>query len=193
MVMFAEVRKDGQWHKVGKEFISTYEEMDGILTDRVFDGRNKKLDLFLVSESNIFEMPNDASDEIKNHVVFKHYASRYCYTLRELLNLNWDKEVYSTGYISQWQYERLKNNGIEPVNILNAPRRDCLVASHFMMDMIIKYPSLADGKKCYVEYQYDKHTMKEQCYFFCNVSIPKLIELIPDGGTADDVRIIFSI
>lgn len=192
MVMFAEVRENGKWHKVGKEFTSTYEELMGQLTDRVFDGRNVHLLSFL-SENSIPGFPYDASDEIKNHVVFKHYSSMHHITLKDLLDLDWDKESCQYGYISEWQYERLKNNGIEPVSIIkNLLGRDVTTVSPFLMDMIIANPSLRQDTKYLVEYKYDKHIMKELCDFFCNVSIPGLIKLIPEGGLSEHVRVIFS-
>lgn len=193
MVMFVEVRENGKWNKVGKEFTSTYEELDGQLTDRVFDGRNVHLLSFL-SENSIPGFPYDASEEIKNHTAFDIAAPHHT-TLKELLDLDWYKEVYQYGYITEWQYERLKNDGIKPVHItknLNLLRRDAVTVNPFLMDMIIANPSLRQDAKYLVSYKYDKHTMKELCDFFCDVSIPKLTKLIPEGGTTDDVRVIFS-
>ena len=190
MVMFAEVRENGQWHKVGKEFVSTYEELNGQLTDRVFDGRNAHLTSFL-SENSIPGFPYDVSDEVKNHIVFKHYCSMHNITLTEILNLGWDKEIYQSGYISEWQYERLKKEKIAPVNILKSVSNKNVV-SPFMMDVIAENPSLRQSARYFVEYKYDKHTMREQCEFFCDVSIKSLVKLIPDGGATDDVRVVFS-
>lgn len=195
MVMFAEVRKDGQWHKVGKEFVSTYEEMEGQLTDRVFDGRNANLSSFLVSNTDVSGMPSSVSDEIKYHPVFEHYHSIYCYTLSDLLKLNWDEKDFEIGCISEWQYKRLKEVGIEPVNIIKKHfSLNAVIVDPFFMDMLIKHPSLReDNKRYYVNYKHNQTTKRKQCEFFCNESMSGLIKLIPDGGTADDVRIIFSI
>ena len=60
------------------------------------------------------------------------------------------------------------------------------------MDMIIAHPSLRQDARYYIQYKYDFNTIKDQCEFFCNVSIPRLINLIPEGGSSEDVRIIFS-
>ena len=194
MVMYAEVRKDGVWHKVGKEFVSTYAEMEGQLTDRVFDGRNKTLEEFLM-KNNFYTnyIPNNASEEIKNSVHFDGVV--HWVTLKYLLDLDWDQEIYDTGYISDWQHKRLKEHDINPVSILREHRaKDRKVVSPFMMDMIIAHPALRnDSFGYYVTYVYNKRTIKKECEFFCYVSIPKLIELIPEGGTTDDVRIIFNI
>lgn len=193
MVMFAEVSKDGQWHKVGKEFISTYKEIEGQLTDRVFDGNNKFLEEFLL-KNNFYTsgLPSNVSEEIKNHKNFQDIA--HCVTLKCLLELDWNQEVCETGFISEWQYKRLKESGIQPVHIIKSPStKGRNVVLPFMMDMIIKHPSLReDGISYYVKHEYNKRAIIELCDFFCNVSIPGLIKLIPEGGTTGDVRIIFS-
>ena len=192
MIMFAEVRKNGQWHSVGKEFVSTYKELDGQLTNRVFDGKNMYLAELLREYSVYKAFTNDVSEKIRNSDLFKDGAGYFC-TLRDIFyNINWDKEVYETGYISEWQYKRLKN-GIEPANVLIfAGKRK--VVSPFLMDTIINNPSLREeGVKYYVEYLYNKSTVKERCDFFFNVSIPELVKLVPENGTIDDVRIVFII
>lgn len=192
MVMFAEVRKDGQWHKVGKWFVSTYEEMEGQLTDRVFDKNDKTLISFLSSQSWSI-MPKDVSAEIKNNKYFQGEDIHFT-TLIELLDFDWGKEIYDIGYMTEWQYERFKNLGIAPVNIVkDAFRGDNIVVSPFLMDMIIEYSALRQQGRYFVEYRYNKSTMRDKCDLFFQLSIPSLIELIPKGGTAHDVRIIFSI
>lgn len=191
MIMFAEVKQDGIWHKVGKQFKSALEELDGQSTDRVFDGRNKDLETFLHNNSYTTNMPLDVSDAIKNN---KYFGVVNCITLKELINLNWDKEVYKIGYISEWQYEYVQNSGQKPARILDQPFwKETEIVSPFKMDLIINNPVLRTSDKYYVEYIYDKTTIREQCKFFCETSIPALIKLIPDNGTIEDVRIIFSI
>lgn len=192
MIMYAEVRKDGQWHKVGREFISTYDELDGQLTDRVFDGRNKDLISFLCAQSWT-GMPKDASKDIKNNKNFNPSETHFA-TLRELLDFEWDKEIYDIGYISEWQYKRLVNDGTAPSSIIRDPfRASNMVVSQFLMDVIIDNPSLRQDVRYFVEYQHNKCKMKHVSDFFCNESIPGLINLIPEGGSTNDVRIVFSI
>ena len=193
LTMFAEVMKDGKWHKVGNVFKSTYEEMDGQLTDRVFDGYNKELESFLLVYGHLFDTNEfDCSEEVKNHKSF--CETGFVATLKEILDFNWNLEQYTTGYISEWQYKHLKEDGAEPVNIFRKPiYKNDAIATPFFMDMISKYPFLRTSSKYYVEYQYNKTMIKEQCSFFCDVSIPLLIELIPEGGTTEDVRIVFNV
>lgn len=191
MLMFAEVRRDGQWHKVGKEFISTYEELDGQLTDRVFDGRNKDLNTFLWDYCFMNSNPQDVSEETLQST--KSEGVVYGLTLSEILKFDWEKEIFKVGYISEWQYKHLKD-GIKPVNITRSPfHGNNMAVTPLHMDLILAHPSLRNDVRYFVQYQYDKRTAREACDFFCNTSIPGLIKLIPDGGTMDDVRIIFSI
>lgn len=193
MIMFAEVRQDNIWSKVDKQFKSTFKELDGQFTDRVFDGRDRNLEAFLNNNSYATNMPLDVSEEIKSNKYLQGVVN--CIALKELLDLNWDKEVCKTGCISEWQYGRIKNNSDhKPARIFTEPFwKDVEVVSPFKMDLIINNPILRTGLKYYVQYKYDETTIREQCKFFCEETIPTLIKLIPDGGTVEDVRIIFSI
>ena len=192
LTMFAEVKQDERWCKVDKQFASTYEELEYAPTDRVYDGRDKQLISFLTTQSHC-GMPDDVSEDIKNHKLF-HGGDIYHVTLKELLSFEWDKVVHKTGYISKWQYERLKTSGVKPVIILDEPvLKTTPVVYPFHADFIIDYPHLIDGNQLYVVYEYEHKPFYELCEFFCKVSIPSLIQLIPVGSTAHDVRIVFSI
>ena len=189
--MFAEIKIDGVWQKVGKEFKSTYPELsDG--TDRVYDGGISLLQ-WLTYNTEPNGMPEDASEEIQQ---LKYFNDKKVYYIQldELLALDlWDMEIYEhIGYITEWQYKRFKEDNIEPANVRHeiynpAAKR----VTRFEMDMIMHNPKLRDSQVYYVEHHYDKIVMKQKFDFFCNTSIPRLIELIPEGGTAKDVRIIF--
>ena len=192
MVMFAEVKQDGQWHKVGKVFKSTYAELDGQLTDRVFDGRNSDLIEFLFSYGFLSHMPVDASEAIKNHQCFQE-KEVYCASLSEIIDYDWDEEISSIGYITEWQYERLKKDNIAPVRIREQVLDEALIVTPFKMDLILENPVLRSHSRYYISYEYERQTMRSICEFFCNGSIPALVKLIPEGGSADDVRIIFSL
>lgn len=193
LTMFAEVCKDGEWHKVGKVFKSTYEELGDMLVDRVYDGIDENLVGFLKSQSWA-GIPEDASEEIKVHKHFQDDDNVYSISLDELMRLDWDIDVYKMGFISDWQYKRFKIKGIEPVDVRDTAPSDALVVFSFMAELIDKYPALnKDKKKVYVVYYYDKRPLYELIDFFCNVSIPALAELIPENGSAYDVRIVFSV
>lgn len=190
--MFAEVKQDREWRKVGREFESTYEELEGQLTDRVYDGNNKALISFLASEG-CAGMPEDVSAEIKGHKYFQGDDVHYC-TLRQLLDFDWEKEVYDLGYITEWQYKRLDQTGIKPTVITRDPfRQSNMVVSPFLMDVIHKNPSLRQEVRYFVEYKHNVYKMRYVSKFFDQASIPGLIKLIPEGGSMHDVRIVYSI
>lgn len=186
--MFAEIKINGTWQKVGKEFVSTFPELD--TTDRVYDKYDKELVCWLTYNMTPQGMPVDASAEIKNH---KYFESKQIYyiTLYELLSLEiWDTEIFeSIGFISEWQYKQLKEKGSNPIHI--RPKVHGIVVMPFEMDMIMRYPKLREASSYYIQYNYNQTALRNKFEFFCNTSIPRLIELIPDGGTAEDVRIIF--
>lgn len=195
LTMYAEVRQNGTWHKVGKEFASTYEELDSIneFTDRVYDRYDKKLVNFLIAQST-HGIPDDVSEEIKTNKYFQNLNNIYHVNLRCLLEFFWEKQEYETGYISEWQYKRMRLDGIDPVHIRSAPPTGAIVASSFMAELLEKRPELnKENKPIYVQYDYDHHMFYETQEFFCEVSIPELVDLIPENGSLDDVRIIFSI
>lgn len=196
IVMFAEVRQDGVWHKVGKQFKSTYEEIDGVLTDRVYDGNDIDLISFLANDYNCeldYIDSLDVSDESKSHHLLQNRLVNMC-TLKNILSLDWDATVSKTGYISEWQYERLKKDNIKPISVLDRPlRKDAEMVTPFEMDLIIEYPFLRTAPKYYVSYKQIEQQLKDKYQFFCKVSIPELIRLIPENGTTEDVRIIFTL
>lgn len=189
--MFAEIKIDDAWKKVGAEFKSTHPELEA--TDRVYDQIDNNLLMWLTYDIDPDGMPEDASEEIKNH---KYLSNKkiYCFTLDELLGLDtWDTEIFdSFGYISEWQYKQLKEKGIKPVNIRsNVYLKDAEKVMPFEMDMIMRFPKLRTAASYFVQYNYEQVALRSKFEFFCGTSIPRLIELIPDGGTAKDVRIIF--
>ena len=192
VTMFAEVWQDDLWHKVGKEFKSTYEELDGQLTDRVYDGRDDKLISFIKSQS-YYGMPSDVSADIQHHMFFQGDEVWYL-SLKHLMDLEWDQDTYQFGYITEWQYKRLVKDGTKPEHVLkHLVGSESRVATPFFMDMVLEYPSIRKHNRYFVEYQYDKARMRDLFEFFTKVSIPALINLIPENGTMNDVRIVFSI
>ena len=193
LTMFAEVYQDGEWHKVDKVFKSTHKELSDMLVDRVYDGTDENLIGFLKSQSWT-GLPNDASEEIKAHKHFQNEANVYYISLNELMFLDWDIEVYKMGFISDWQHKRLKIKGIEPADIRKTAPFNAIAVSTFVADLIDKYPALnKDKKKVFVIYYYDMHPLCELVDFFCNVSMPALVDLIPEDGDVNDVRIVFSV
>lgn len=207
IAMFAEIKKDGQWHKVDKQFESTFEEMKDQLTDRVYDGVNYILYEVLSGRPYKFNknysalprvnvncgMPDDACEEIKNNSCFDGKDVYYT-SLSSLLEYNWNEEISMVGYIDEWQYARLRRDNVLPITIRHIDAlQNNKIMSAFELDILIDNGGLRKMGKCFVEYKYDYKQLKDKCSFFCKISIPKLMELIPVHGTKEDVRIVFSL
>ena len=58
MKLYAEIKIDGQWQRVGPEFTSTYPELQGHNVDRVFDGYDKEL-FALIATNAHHDVPED--------------------------------------------------------------------------------------------------------------------------------------
>lgn len=199
--MFAEVLKNGKWHKVGKVFPSALPELEGQLTDRVYDGSNKALEDALSGNAHslnkldvltIFPgMPCDACYEITTH---KSLIGRRVYFVhaRNLLSSLFRYYISKTGYITEWQYKRLTNDGIQPVHIRhNIPKSIGVKVSPMEMDMILNNPALRrEDVKYFVKHEYDKHSFSEDCPFFFDKIAHVLATLYSNN---DDVRIVYGI
>lgn len=190
LTIFAEVKHQGQWQKVGRVFTSAYEELSGELTDRVYDKPDASFGSFLAVHS--YEgLPEDVSNEIAAHRFFQGDLV-YHASLDQLLNFNWDEVRSKIGYITEWQYARLKQDGLKPVTVLDKTIDGTRTVSPFFMDMVFQFPSMRTTHKYYVRYEYNHQLVREQYAFFCETSIPSLINLIPEGGSTEDVRIVFA-
>lgn len=193
--MFAEVFKNGEWHKVRHVFPSALPELDGQLTDRVYDGSNKALEAVLSGKVNIEVlnihdgMPDDASAEITEHVSLVGRKVRYVYA-NDLLSSLVKYYIYKIGYITEWQYKRLVKDGIKPVNIRhNIPKSTGVKVTPMEMDMILNNPVLRrEDIKYFVEYKYDGHDFIKDCPFFFSNTALKLAYMLEQY---EKVRIIY--
>lgn len=206
MIMLAEIFKDGKWHKVGKEFISWWQELSNQLTDRVCDEPNNFFLLSALGKNIGFirgyniplikynsGWPDDISKDVANILQGKR---TFYIDLTDLLNYPLDKSLYLEGYITEWQYRRLKDKGIKPVHILKPSsmsnydddRHEFITP--YQMDLIIGNPSLRQNVQYYVLYEYAHTTLRDECEFFYTKSIPKLIEL--SNGGKNKIRILYS-
>lgn len=185
MIMKAEVRQNGVWTQVGKVFESALH--DGLITDRVCDERNPVL-FEVFGAPSAYKYEHTLIEPVK-HIV-KDSVVAY---LDDLLKYNWDATVSRKGIISEWQYKRLQELGIIPVNknrlVFNSEAK---VVSPEEMDSILIGNEARTAQKYYVNFLYDTKTLKEHCSFFCNNSLNKLTTLIPDGGTEHCVRVMYN-
>lgn len=197
--MFAEVLENGKWHKVTHVFPSALPELEGQLTDRVYDGSNKALEDVLAGNApslkkldvlDIFPgMPRDACYEIATH---KSLIGRRVYFVYagNLLSSLFRYYIRKTGYITEWQYKRLTNDGIQPVHIRhNIPKSTGVKVSPMEMDMILNNPALRrEDVKYFVKHEYDRHSFGEDCPFFFKKTAPVLAQLCSEY---EKVRIVY--
>lgn len=181
MIMYCEVLGEHGWQRTGNIFQSAL--MEELLTARVCDERNPIL-------WQIFGRPEiDSVIEVIPGV--QKTDECYMVYLTDVLNYNWEATVHKTGIISEWQYKRLKEQGISPTRIRKSVLNpETPVISIFDMDAILKDNDLRTTHKYYVNYQYDFRALCDICSFFYNVAMPKLMELVPDGKT-ECVRLVY--
>lgn len=218
ITMFAEVRKNKKWTKVGSVFKNPWYREDRVIdewnrpyTDRPYDSRNYDLFAILADVRNGTGfagcktsygfnpismpkgLPEDITDEVKELLWNDGYANSY-YTLKELKDYDWDQKVIHVGVISEAQYIEMKRIGKNPDSWSgDTSGWDIVVVSADTMDKILnKTISRNDRLKYYVQVDFKPITYRECCYNFLKDTIPALEELVPDGGTEEDVRIIFN-
>lgn len=189
MIIKALIWKDNTWQPVGNIFKSALEE--NLLTDRVCDARDPIL----------YEILGGPKTCRFNHTPItpvKCFASSlldvdYETDLSDLLNYNWDSQIFQYSYISEFQYKMYKNTAVKPVNMLQYVRdRNAEIVDPFTMDMILKNPGLRTADKYYVKYQHTPKPLKFYCEFFCNESMPALIKLGLQSGDIHNIKIIYS-
>ena len=182
MIMHCEVLGKEGWQRTDKIFQSAL--MEEMLTARACDERNKIL-------WQIFGGP-EVDSTIKVMSGVQKTDEGYVVCLADVLAYDWTATVHKTGIISEWQYKRLKEQGIAPVYVRSSvfdPEVTPIV-SVFDMDAILENDSLRTAYKYYVSYQYDFRPLSDVCSFFYNVTMPKLMELVPDGKT-ECVRLVY--
>ena len=218
ITMFAEVRKNKKWTKVGDVFKNPWYHEDGIIdkwnqpyTDHPYDGRNYDLFAILADVRNgtgfagcktsygfnpISEpkgLPEDVTDEVRELLWDDGYANSYD-TLKELKDYDWNQIVTHVGVISEVQYVEMKRTGENPESWSgDVSGWEIVVVSADTMDKILnKTISRNDRIKYYVQVDFNPITYRECCDNFLEDTIPALEELIPADGTEEDVRIIFN-
>lgn len=207
MIMYAEVRENGMWKKVGNIFLSAFSEMHDILTDRVCDERNTILyELFgwvanrtekyteVKPINELKGLPEDVSADIASNDYFRFGGFTSYLTLEEILNYNWDATISHIGRIPEKSYVNWKKNGTTPARWdRDIAGKDKKVITPFVMNGILDGSIQRDeGVKYYIVVEYEPKSYKEYCNFFCSTSLPLLMQLMPKGGSYKDVRVVYT-
>lgn len=216
--MYAEVRRNKQWMKVGDVFKNGwYREKDEVdewnrpYTDHPYDSRNYDLFAILADVRNgrgfagcktsygfnpISEpkgLPNDITEEVKDKL--DNYGHSYSYfTLKELKEYDWEQTVVHVGVITEEQYVKMKETKENPTCWSGmVSGKDIVVVSADTMDKILsKSIDRNINVKYYVQTDFEPVTYKDCCMGFYEDTMSDLEKLIPENGTDEDVRIIFA-
>lgn len=216
--MYAEVRRNRQWAKVGDKFKNCWYNKDRSMddwnkpyTDHPYDSRN--YDLFAIladvrngrglagyKTSNGFNpisepkgFPDDITEEVKNEL--DGYGHSYSYfTLKELKEYDWNQTVIHVGVITEEQYVKMKETKENPTcwgGMVSG--KDIVVVSSDTMDKILsKTIDRNINIKYYVQTEFEPVAYKDCCLGFYEDTMSELENLIPENGTDKDVRIIFA-
>lgn len=216
--MYAEVRRNRQWMKVGDKFKNGWYNKDRPMddwnkpyTDHPYDSRN--YDLFAIladvrngrgfagcKTSNEFNpisepkgFPDDITEEVENEL--DGYGHSYSYfTLKELKEYDWNQVVVHVGVITEEQYVKMKETKENPTCWSGmVSGKDIVVISSDTMDKILsKKIDRNINVKYYVQIEFEPVTYKDCCLGFYEDTMSELEKLIPENGTDEDVRIIFA-
>ena len=216
--MYAEVRRNKQWIKVGDKFKNGwYRENNPIddwnkpYTDHPYDSRNYDLFAILADVRNgkgfagcktshgfnpIADpkgLPEDITDEVREKLEDYGYGYSY-FTLKELKDYDWNQTVTHVGVISEEQYIKMKETGENPDCWSGGiSSRDIVTVSADTMDKILaKTIDRNRNLRYYVQTDFEPVTYKDCCLGFYEDTMSDLETLIPEGGTDEDVRIIFA-
>lgn len=150
--------------------------------------------------------PEDMCDELKRDISGDYDEDAYDYrptlsnehsaswlTLKELLDYDWNQLHRDYGCVNEDTYRDFVMKGLHPdswsgdtsgLNIVHLSEED-------MVDLIQgRYPR-EPGKQYYTFCYFLAETYKDASGRFYEDVIPVLQKLIPDGGTAEDVRLVF--
>ena len=114
-------------------------------------------------------------------------------TLKELLEYDWQQVHHSIGFLSQKEYAESIYRGEHPKSWCGGIGGGRVVkVSEEDMKRIIEgtYP-VDPEKEYYVQCVFPGQTYAEKAGEFYELTIPALKTLIPEGGTEEDVRIVF--
>lgn len=194
--MYAEVRREKEWAKVGSVFKSTWSDEEK--TDHPYNGRNYELFAFLAGVRNRFDVepiaeprgyPEGISVEVKKELddwdSDGHSASWF--SLKELQDANWEYKFQHGGVVPSAVYEYCKeiqeppkvySQGIGGGNIQTVSEKEW-----DQMD----WDTQNNGTRWYV-HMFWETSIRDECKQFVEETMGFLAQL----GAPEDVRVIFN-
>lgn len=206
---FAEVKKNGNWEKVGSVFKDpsydwykeNYKELPYYVkefTDSPYDGRNYALFSMLANVRNHYDivpisnpkgLPDDISNDVKAEYAIWHddSHSRSWLTVRELKEYDWKNQVANyNGWLNVDEYKAF-TSGEKNFGYAGDVGGRCVIKlSKEQMDRKISQNSFEENLSYYVYCEWTQFYYQD-AEFFVDEVIPELESL----GEPDDVRIVF--
>jgi hypothetical protein len=147
--------------------------------------------------------PEDMCDELRGDIDYYDYDDRAGFlsnehsaswlTLKELLDYDWDQMHRNYGCVCENTYRDFVMKGLHPNSWSGGVGGSSIVhlSETEMVDLIQgRYPR-EEGKQYYTECYFIAETYKDASGGFYEDVIPVLKTLVPDGGTTEDVRLVF--
>lgn len=203
IAMFCEIRKNGKWTANKKKIFPSYRDEK---TESPWIFRNYDLFAILANVRNGYGfagcytgeefnpideckgLPEDVTNYTKERLFSYGYGESY-YTLTELEQYDWTQKHQSYGIVEYDEYAHSVAEGKIPDHWCGGISGEgvrVIPASKFPLKRRLK------KFKYYVEGYFPAETYAEAVGGFYSTTIPLLRSLIPEGGTSDDVRIVFN-
>lgn len=201
--MLCEIRKNGKWAINKKEIFSAYGEQ----TASPYIYRNYDLFAILADVRNGYGfagvytgegftpicaewkgLPADVSEDVKEELFQDGYGESY-YTLTELEQYDWSQKHRAYGVVEYDEYAETAAKGLMPRHYcgsVGGPNIRVISADEFPLKKKQKNVTY------YVAGFLPVETYADAVGTFYTETIPLLRSLIPEGGTSDDVRIVFN-
>ncbi len=114
-------------------------------------------------------------------------------TLKELLDYDWNQGHQTIGVLSQGAYARSIYKGKYPESWCGGVGGAdiVMVSEQEMINIIEGKVPVSEDKQYYTRCVFPSRPYKDKAGSFYTETIPALQKLIPEGGTAEDVRIVF--
>lgn len=147
--------------------------------------------------------PEDMCDELKGDINYYDYDERAGFlsnehsaswlTLKELLDYDWNQIHRSYGCVHENQYRDFVMKGEHPECWSGGIGGSSMIhlSEDEMVDLIQGRYTREEDKQYYTECYFVPETYKDKAGGFYDDVIPVLQRLIPDGGTTEDVRLVF--
>ena len=147
--------------------------------------------------------PEDMCDELKGDINYYDYDDRAgilsgdhsasWLTLKELLEYDWNQMHRSYGCVDEDAYRDFIMKGLRPNSWSGDIYGPDIVhlSEEEMVDLIQGRWMRNDGKRYYTKCYFAAEAYKDKAGSFYDDVIPVLQTLVPEGGTTEDVRLVF--